>query len=208
MLQLQKAWRIIRAMITRTSVRTAPLADTAATATTPLAKATLLNSHYAARSQTLPPLTSRPQREVLHQARETLKQARQTSFSPDRNLATFNQPFSAEELDNAVSATAKCKASGLDGLAPDFFHHLGQLAKKELLLLINLSWISGRLPNSWKNGLVTAVPKAGKPPSNPSSYRPIALLNLIPKIMERMVYAQIVHFAETHNLFSPAQAGF
>ncbi len=105
----------------------------------------------------------------------------------------------AEQLGNAVSATATRKALGLDGLAPDSLHHLGQVAKKELILLINLSgWPPPQFLEKWPHH---CHPQSWETPSNPSPTAPITLLNLIPKIMEHLIYAQVIHFAET-TIFS------
>ena len=63
-------------------------------------------------------------------------------------------------------------------------------------------------PTSWKEAVLIPVLKPGKDPSDPKSYRPIALTSTMCKLMERMVNSRLVWYLENHNLFSNQQCGF
>ena len=56
-----------------------------------------------------------------------------------------------------------------------------------LLLFINNIWFLQTLPAQWKHSVITPVFKTGKDPTDPQSYRPIALTSNFVKIMEKMV---------------------
>ncbi len=204
----EKAWRLVRAMAKRSNPLNPPLQGPQHTATDDASKAALLNRHYAQRSKYIPPTTTRAHRHTQAQAKISYQQASKAAKSDDPAFTLFNRPFTMAELDQALHNTPTHKASGIDQLPPDYFHHLGPQAKSLLLAIINLSWTTGHIPPSWKQGVVIAIPKPGKPQHLPSSYRPITLLNLIPKIAERMAYARALHFAETQHSFTPVQAGF
>ena len=77
-----------------------------------------------------------------------------------------------------------------------------------MLKLFNRVWDSGQLPSVWKQAIIIPVPKPGKDPSDPSSYRPIALTSHLCKIMERMVTERLTYFLESKALLSPCQSGF
>jgi hypothetical protein len=79
---------------------------------------------------------------------------------------------------------------------------------QELLELFNRCWTSGTVPQSWKQATVSAVPKQGKPPSDPRSYRPISLTPHLSKIYERMVKARMEFHLEKHKIIPASQAGF
>ncbi len=204
----EKAWRLIRSMAKRSNPLNPPLQGPQQPATDDASKAAVLNHHYAQRSRSIPPTTTRAHRHTQAQATTSYHQACKAAKSHDPHLTLFNRPFTMAELHQALQNTPSHKAPGIDQLPPDYFHHLGPKAQSLLLDTINLSWTTGHIPPSWKQGVVIAIPKPGKPPHLPSSYRPITLLNLIPKIAERMAYARALHFAETQQCFSPAQAGF
>jgi hypothetical protein len=52
------------------------------------------------------------------------------------------------------------------------------------------------------------IPKPGKSPNDPKSYRPISLLNITGKIFERILTNRLNFLLESHNLLPPEQFGF
>lgn len=90
------------------------------------------------------------------------------------------------ELRRAI-VSAKQTTPGKDGVC---YKMLAQMTDKTLeivLKLFNQIWDTGQLPLVWKEAIIVPVLKPGKDPSDPSSYRPIALTSHLCKIMERMI---------------------
>ena len=77
-----------------------------------------------------------------------------------------------------------------------------------LLHLFSASLRLGILPDSWKTANVIAIPKPGKDPLSPSSYRPISLLLTLSKLLERIITDRVTYFLETQQLLDPFQFGF
>ncbi|KAJ8401513.1 hypothetical protein AAFF_G00384320 [Aldrovandia affinis] len=48
-----------------------------------------------------------------------------------------------------------------------------------------------QIPKIWRRALVVAIPKPNKPEGDPKSYRPISLLCIPFKILERLIYARV-----------------
>ena len=69
-------------------------------------------------------------------------------------------------------------------------------------------WKTGKLPHDWTHSIVLPIPKAGKDPHQPTSYRPIALTSTLCKIMERLVANRLVWYLEKHSILSNLQTGF
>ena len=99
-------------------------------------------------------------------------------------------------------------AVGPDDIHYQFLKHLPHTALSVLLDIINDIWVSGKLPDSWKEATVIPVPKPGKDHSNPTNYRPISLTSCLCKTMERMINSRLVWFLETNNFLSKYQSGF
>ena len=116
-------------------------------------------------------------------------------------------PFSLPELGAVLSGLADGKAPGVDMLGHEMFKNLPPNARVGLLHVLNLSWKTGEVPDSWKHGQLIFIPKGGDQ-SNPSNYRPIQLLNVISKVMEALVNKRLMRWLETNNVLHPAQAGF
>ena len=59
----------------------------------------------------------------------------------------------------------------------------------------------GVYPEEWKDSVTVVVRKPAKPDySNPSAYRPIALLNTMGKILSACVAEDLAQMAEMHGL--------
>ena len=58
-----------------------------------------------------------------------------------------------------------------------------------------------------KKGKITPLFKSNDPPA-PNNYRPITILPIISKIMERIVHRQVYKFLRKHNLITSEQFGF
>lgn len=102
-------------------------------------------------------------------------------------------PVSKEELGAAVlRLRSKKTAPGPDGIPG----RVVVIALKELSehvrALFTECLIQGRFPQIWKEGKLVLLRKDGRPPEQPSAYRPIVLLNEASKLFERVLAARLV----------------
>lgn len=67
--------------------------------------------------------------------------------------------------------------------------------------------MSSVFPSPWKMSYITPVPKI-KNPSVPSDFRPISLLCVLSKILERIVLADLTQYLQRAALTDPYQFGF
>ena len=86
--------------------------------------------------------------------------------------------------------------------------NLSQKALCHLSHLFNHILRLQHFPNSWKNAKVVPILKPNKPPSEPSSYRPISLLSTLSKLFERVLTARLTSFVNQHHLLPNVQFGF
>ena len=80
-----------------------------------------------------------------------------------------------------------------------------------LELLLSPGYVTSFLPvcvdlKFPRSGEVVAIPKPAKPVGNPKSYRPISLLCVPYKILERLIYARVEPLIDP--LLPKEQAGF
>lgn len=123
------------------------------------------------------------------------------------NSEEYNTPFSTEELQRSLQLSHDT-AAGPDDIHYQLLRHLPDKAQQCLLELFNHIWKTNYFPPSWQQATVLPIPKPGKPPTDPSSYRPIALTSCICKTMERMVNNRLIWYLEHNNIINNYQSGF
>lgn len=76
-----------------------------------------------------------------------------------------------------------------------------------LTCIINTSITTGTFPSPWKHPVVVPIFKGGDT-SDPKDYRPISLLPIVSKILEKVVTAQLIQHLEGNHLLNSTQHGF
>lgn len=116
-------------------------------------------------------------------------------------------PFTMVELSLAL-LSCNNTAPGMDGIKFNLLKNLPDIAKKRLLNLFNLLLAQNIVPHEWRQVKVIAIQKPGKPASDHNSYRPIAMISCIRKLLEKMILRRLDQWVEENNLLSATQFGF
>lgn len=103
----------------------------------------------------------------------------------------YSSKFTTTEVREALKSVKAGKAPGLDGIHPEFLLHCGKYAKQWLAEFYSNIMATGNIPQKMKNSKIIALLKPGKPSDQPKSYRPIALLSVIYKLLERLLYNRL-----------------
>ncbi len=111
------------------------------------------------------------------------------------------------EMKNIINSLKDKMSSGHDELPIKILKKVKGPLLKPLVHLVNSSFVSGLVPNKIKLAKVIPLHKKGDL-KNISNYRPVSLLSSISKVYEKAMYARLVHFLDTCNLFDDAQHGF
>ena len=100
------------------------------------------------------------------------------------------------------------KASGPDLLNPRLLKEAANTLKYPLYKLFNKSLQLAQFPNVWKLANVIPVFKNKGEKDCLSNYRPISLLSIIGKVMEKCIFKYIYNFLITYCLITIFQSGF
>ncbi|MDD9361349.1 MAG: reverse transcriptase family protein, partial [Anaplasma sp.] len=112
--------------------------------------------------------------------------------------------------DGISSVIDNCKLSssaGVDGINSKLLKNTRHTSAQYLALLFSQSLSSCAIPEDWKAGKVVPIYKSGNKDS-PLNYRPISLTSVPCKIMEHVIYSQIIHFLDSIDFFNSSQHGF
>lgn len=116
-----------------------------------------------------------------------------------------DEPFTFEEIDVAVHRNRKDKAPGPDGITASMVRRLWYAAPDKVLQLLERCRAEGEFPKAWKEArLVILLKKPDKDQTDRRSYRPICLLPVLGKTLERVMVNRLLIHATPH----PKQYGF
>ena len=127
----------------------------------------------------------------------------------NEQLNLFDSIRAVTELDvfNIVKDVNISKLSGLDNVSSYILKEAFKILIAEVTFMYNLSIRFSKFPDAWKQALVIPIPKVGNP-SLVQNYRPISLLPLPGKILEKLVHKQLSNYLEMDELLVDEQHGF
>lgn len=134
--------------------------------------------------------------------------AEQTEIKIENNNDPINYRLTYKELNNVIQELKDNKSPGPDNITAELIKHLPNNAKKHLLAIYNHIWTKNVFPEQWRKVIIIPLLKPNKNKSNPTNYRPIALSNVICKLLEKIVNKRLIWFFETRHILNNAQSGF
>ena len=114
---------------------------------------------------------------------------------------------SEDEVIDLLTSLNLTKASGSDGISATMLRNTACSIAPAIVMLFNMSISTGKLPSVWKLSAIVPIPKSGDN-TNVSNYRPISLLPILSKLLEKHMYAIILHQFEEFSPISVRQWGF
>ena len=91
------------------------------------------------------------------------------------------------------------KAAGNDKISVRFLKDGANILEKPIAKICNISISSGLFPSECKISKLKPLYKKGSK-ANPENFRPISLLPLISKVIEKIVYDQVDNFLLQNNI--------
>lgn len=119
----------------------------------------------------------------------------------------FITPVTTHEIESIINALNSNKSCGDDGISPGLIKEFKSMLCLPLEHIYNLSLTTGVVPNSLKIAKVVPLFKKGDA-SAMSNYRPISLLSIFNKILEKIVYSRVHNFLSKNNVLYKFQFGF
>lgn len=137
------------------------------------------------------------------------------NIDPLRILKAKNFPKGAfsfqavhpDKVEEIIRGLKSSNVTGVDFLNSNVLKLVGSEIVPALTHIINLSIKQGKFPNYWKHAHIVPLHKkedilAAK------NYRPVAILPTVSKVLERVMFNQIVEFFDANGLFHPNHHGF
>jgi hypothetical protein len=123
------------------------------------------------------------------------------------NNSLYLEPIDENEIVNIVQLLKNTSSAGTDEITSKIVKSCLPYILKPLQYLINLSFEQGIFPNILKTSIVKPIYKKGDK-KKLENYRPISLLSVFSKILEKAIANRIYVFFEKFELLNPYQFGY
>jgi hypothetical protein len=118
-------------------------------------------------------------------------------------------PFSQCEVNDVIYYQNPNRAPGEDGITADIIAKTHGINREFLCQLYNKCLSLHYFPKIWKKGIIKIIPKPNKPDyREPDAYRPITLISVLAKVLEKLLTNRITHYLHQNSRISEKQFGF
>ena len=119
----------------------------------------------------------------------------------------FFEPTDENEIEKYIKSLPNKTSSGYDSISNIIVKGLSGVLREPLCKVFNNSMSEGKFPDKMKIAEITPVYKS-KEKNMQSNYRPISLLPVLSKVLEKIIYKRVYSFLMQHNVLYTSQYGF
>jgi len=142
---------------------------------------------------------------LADQYRDTPTTYNMTNFKINTCPQTiFLNPASEIEIEKVIKSLEEKHSSGFDEVTDSIVKKSVQFIKTPLADICNASFTSGIFPEILKIALVKPLHKKGDTRET-QNYRPISLLSVFSKIIEKLMYIRLMSFITSNNILNDSQ---
>ena len=127
------------------------------------------------------------------------------AYRTGNRVDTF--PISTNDITTIIRKLNPNKATGSDRISAHMLILCGDTAVIPLKILFNNILSTGVYPNLWKLANVTPIHKKDDK-QKIKNYRPISLLPICGKILEKLIFNQLYTYLTNNDLITKKQSGF
>ena len=163
--------------------------------TKPAGLASSMNKFFIDKVKSLRQNIPQVARDPLKEMKEAM-QLRQSMFQL--------QPVTVEEVGKLIKSLKSSSATGMDYIDTNIIKLAADQLAPILTFIVNLSIQTSTFPSSWKwHKVIPLLKSTSADPLLPKSYRPVALLPIMSKILEKAIFNQLVQYLESNELIHP-----
>ena len=112
-----------------------------------------------------------------------------------------------QDVVDQIACLDKSKSYGPDNISPVFLKEGGEILARTLHRLFTMSLQLSVVPVLWKQANVVPIHKKNAQNFR-TNYRPVSLLSVVGKLLERIVFKYVFNYFKEHFILSTFQSGF
>ena len=146
--------------------------------------------------------------EILSDNNELLDMNPPRNMDLHSNIELFRpQPATVETVILTLQHLNNSSAYGSDGIPTRFIKDSLLIIAYYVTVIINTSIVTGFYPSLWKYPFIAPLLKKGDI-DDPNNFRPVSILPVLSKVLEKIVADQLMSHLESNRLLSKTQHGF
>lgn len=119
----------------------------------------------------------------------------------------FLSETNCDEVEYIIMNLKSCNSAGWDGISTKVLKAIKKVIAHPLVYIFNRCLSEGVFPSALKRSVVIPIFKSGERTCI-NNYRPISILPVVSKVLERIINVRLKKFLETRQILSPCQYGF